>query len=172
VLPRLNLGLVLLIVICFATPFAAVSCDGHRVAEATGIQLALGADASNVTTGIGNELMKATTNAQSAPQQLPMQPAAAVALALVLAAAVLALLGLANRAPQRFAAYEASIFALAAVSLYLLQTHMNSAFEKNEATILFELQFLPGYWAAFSAVIAGALVNFLAIYYPAARQPT
>ena len=166
----MNLGLVVLIVIFFATPFAAVSCNSHRVAEATGIQLAMGADASNVTTGIGNDLMKAATNGQSAPHQLPMQPAAAVALGLIVVIAVVALFGLGNKDPKKFAAFEASLFALAVVALYLLQTRMNSAFEKNDANILFELQFLPGYWAAFCAAIAGALFNLLAISYLAARQ--
>ena len=162
-LPKLNLVLVVFMGICFAMPFAAVSCSGYRVAEATGYQLAIGADTSNVMTGIGNDLMKAASPAKSTPQQLPMQPAAAAAFALALIAALIALSALGKAESRAIAIYEATLFALAAIALYLLQSNMHRSFEKNEATIFFELQFLPGYWAALTTAALGALLNFLAV---------
>jgi hypothetical protein len=162
VISKVNLLSAAFVLILFALPFTAVSCNGHQVAQASGYQIAMGTNSSNVLTADGRGIVGTDYQSTSQPGSWP-------ALAALLAVVLGGLIGIGKRHMSRIG--SAVCFAAAAALLVYLQTAIQSHYEKNAAAAVFELRFLPSYWAALTLCAAAALANLIAIVNPRARPP-
>lgn len=145
------------VLILFALPFTAVSCNGHQVAQATGYQIALGTNSTAILTSDGRGIVGSEYQSTSQPGSWPAQAA-------LLVVVLGGLIGISNLRVRRIG--SALCFAAAAALLVYLQTAIQSHYEKNASAAVFELRFLPSYWAALILCAAAALANLIAIATP------
>jgi hypothetical protein len=153
VISKVNLVSAAFVLILFALPFSAVSCNGHQVAQATGYEIAMGTNSSDVLTADGRGIVGSDYQSTSQPGSWP-------ALAALVVVVIGGLIGV-SRLPMRKVG-SALCFAAAAAMLVYLQTAIQSHYEKNAAASVFELRFLPSYWAALILCAAAALANLIA----------
>ena len=155
---RINLGLVVLLAVLFALPFATVSCSSTTLIQTTGYQLALGSSPDNVLTAAGRQIVASSTSLDISGRKPPLW-SATLALIFILLAGVLSLL----KAPQsRATALRAGIaFGLGAIALFMVQNELQRAWQYHGYALMpFVLSMQPAYWIALTLVILAAVANF------------
>jgi hypothetical protein len=160
VISKVNVVSAAFVLILFALPFSAVSCNGHQVAQATGYQIAMGTDSNQVLTAEGRGIAGSEYQSTSEPGSWPAQ----AALFFVVLGGLIGFSSLRMRA-----VISALCFAAAAALLVYLQSAVQSHYENNAAAAVFELHFLPSYWATLILCAAVALANLIAIVRPRER---
>ena len=138
---RVSPAIFLLSVLCFFFPFVTVSCGGHKIASATGVQLA---------TGTTLELPQAF--GPSREQKVGQEPLSAVA-------ALCAVIGLGvSFAGARAAIVPAISGVVGTLSLLIMKSRLDNVIAKRGQGVL-QVNYEIGFFLALLLMIAGALWN-------------
>jgi hypothetical protein len=138
---KISPAIFLLSVLCFFFPFVTVSCGGHKIASATGVQLA---------TGTTLELPQAF--GPSREQKVGQEPLSAVA-------ALCAVIGLGvSFAGARAAIVPAISGVVGALSLLTMKSRIDDGIVKHGQGML-QANYEIGFFLALLLMIAGAVWN-------------
>ena len=144
---KLNIGLLspaffAIILVSFLLPWVSFSCDGHRFATITGLDL--------VT---GTTFEKPAKEGEDRVETIPSDALAITVLFLTLCGLGLTLL------PKRISLlYPAAVSVVAIIVLLMLRVNIdNDAAEQTHGLLQPEFEF--GFWLAFLALIASSILN-------------
>jgi hypothetical protein len=138
---KVSPAIFILSILCFFFPFVTVSCGGHKIASATGVQLA---------TGTTLELPQ--TFGPSREQKVGQEPLSALA-------AICAVIGLGvSFAGASAAIVPATSGVIGALSLLIMKSRLDNVLAKRGQGVL-QVNYETGFYLALLLMIAGAIWN-------------